>query len=216
MAIQKTEAILLRKKDLRETSLALTFFTRNFGKIQGVLKGARGARARSDTNPLYFSLDQIVFYENKKRDFFIISQCETQRIFFSILKDWDRASVAYYILELTDVFTETGVKSEEIFKCLLSSLVALDSKKETSSVARFFEVKFLMALGLWPGAETFSLTKGAMSTLGHFEKDELEVASKIKLDSQVGIEIKKVTQKIILDNIDRPLKTTKIFTLQQC
>ena len=80
MAIQKTDALLLRKKDLRETSLILSFFTRDFGKINGVLKGVRGSRARGNANPLYFSLDQIVFYEKKKSDLFIISQCDTQEI----------------------------------------------------------------------------------------------------------------------------------------
>ena len=65
MAIQKTEAILLRKRDLRETSLILSFFTRDFGKIHGVLKGARGTRARIGVNPLYFSLEEIIFYEKK-------------------------------------------------------------------------------------------------------------------------------------------------------
>ena len=115
MAIQKTEAVLLRKKDLRETSLILSFFTRDFGKIHGVLKGARGSRARSGANPLYFSLDEIVFYEKKKRDLFVVSQYESRKIFLNILKDWDRASVAYYMLELVDVFTEPGEKCEDIF-----------------------------------------------------------------------------------------------------
>lgn len=212
MAIQKTEAILLRKKDLRETSLILTFFTRDFGKICGVLKGARGSRARSGTNPLFFTLDQVVFYEKKKSDIFIISQCETQRIFFNILKDWDRVSAAYYMLELTDVFTELGGKSEEIFQALLNSFVSLDEKKEPDSIARLFEIKFLTALGLWPGSEGLGLTKGAMSTLEHFEKNEWQASSKIKLAHEVAAEIKKVTNNIISDNLDRPLKTAKIFT----
>jgi DNA repair protein RecO (recombination protein O) len=211
MAIQKTEAILLKKKDLRETSLVLTFFTRDFGKVQGVLKGARGSRARSSVNPLYFSLDQIVFYENKKRDLFIISQCEAQQIFLNILKDWERARVAYYLLELVDVFTEPNDRSEETFECLSNSLVALDEKKEASSIARLFEVKLLMSLGLWPGRECFKLTKGAMSTLAHFEEDKFGVSSKIKLDSSVGNEIRIITGKIIADNLEKPLKTVRIF-----
>ena len=110
MAIQKTEAILLRKKDLRETSLILTFFTRDFGKVDGILKGARGARPRSDANPLFFSLDQLVFYERKKGGIFIISQCEAQEIYMNILKSWEQAASAYYALELADVFTEPGEK----------------------------------------------------------------------------------------------------------
>lgn len=211
MAIQKSDAVLLRKKDFRETSLILTFFTRDFGKIYGILKGARGSRARSGTNPLFFSLDQIVFYEKKKTDLFIISQHETQEIFFNILKEWGRVSVAYYILELTDVFTEPGEKVEDIFENLLNSLRSLDSKKGAIAIARLFEVKFLMSLGLWPGSETFKLTKGAMSTLLCFERDMWQASSKIKLTREVGDEIKRITGKIISDNLDSPLKTVKMF-----
>lgn len=212
MAIQKTDAVLLKKKDLRETSLILTFFTRDFGKVHGVLKGARGSRARSSVNPLFFSLDQIIFYEKEKKDFFIISQCETQESFLNILKDWERASVAYYILELVDVFTEPGSGGESVFESLLNSLRSLDSKKEAGAIARLFEVRFLIAMGLWPGSESFKLTKGAASTLSCFERGVWQVSSKIKLTRGVDEEIKGITAKIIADNLDRPLKTMKIFS----
>jgi DNA repair protein RecO (recombination protein O) len=211
MAIQKTEAILLKKRDLRETSLILTFFTRDFGKVNGILKGARGSRARSNANPLFFSLDQIVFYEKKKSDLFIISQCEAQQIFLNILKDWDRAAAAYYILELVDVFTEPGMSAGDIFEGLLRSLVSLNSDKEPGGVARLFEVKFLMALGLWPGSGEFNLTKGSASTLARFEKDSWQNGSRIKLTRDVGEEIKKITSGLIKENLDRPLKTTAVF-----
>ncbi|MEE8317917.1 MAG: DNA repair protein RecO [Candidatus Omnitrophota bacterium] len=204
--------MLLRKRDLRETSLILSFFTRDFGKVHGVLKGARGARARSGVNPLFFSLSQIVYYEKRKSDLFIITQCETQQVFLNILKEWERASVAYYILELVDVFTESGEDSGVIFEALLNSLSALDSKKEPNAVARLFEVRFLRALGLWPGSDTFNnLTKGAMSTLSCFEKDAWGVSSKIRLSRGIGEEIKGITEAIISDNIDRPLKTVKML-----
>ncbi len=211
MAIEKSDAILLRKMDFRETSFIVTFFTRDFGKVGGILKGARGSRARSGINPLFFCLEQIVFYEKKKSGLCIISQCEAQRIFLNILKDWDRASIAYYILELVDRLTEPGGGAEEIFDVILNSMIALDGEKDPGVVARFFEVKFLTTLGFWPGSDGLRLTKGALATLAYFEKDDWQVVSKIKLTRDVGNEIKKITGEIIGDNLDRPLKTSKVF-----
>lgn len=211
MAIEKSDAMLLRKMDFRETSFIVTFFTRDFGKVGGILKGARGSRARSGINPLFFCLEQIVFYEKKKSGLCIISQCEIQRIFLNILKDWDRASIAYYILELVDRLTEPGGGAEEIFDVLLNSMIALDGEKDPGVVARFFEVKFLTALGFWPGSDGLRLTKGALATLAYFERDDWQVVSKIKLTRDVGNEIKKITGEIIGDNLDRPLKTSKVF-----
>ncbi len=211
MAIQKSDAVLLRKKDLRETSLILTYLTRDFGKIYGVLKGARGIRARSGISPLFFSLDQIIFYEKKKSDLYIISQCETQESFLNILKDWDRASVAYYLLELVEVFTEPGEKMDLIFEAVLNSLRSLEAGKEPRAIARLFEVKFLTAFGLWPDIRDFKLTKGAMSTVLCFEREGWQTASKIKLTQEVAGDIKRITGKIINDNLERPLKTAKVF-----
>lgn len=211
MAIQKTEAILLKKKDFRETSLILTFFTKDFGKIDGIIKGARGLRPRGDANPIFFSLDQIVFYEKKKGGISIISQCETQEVFLNILKEWNRASSAYYMLELTDVFTEPGGKSEEAFENLYNSFRSLDSGKEAGSITRLFEIKLLMAMGFWPGAEYFKLTKGAVSSLLHMEKESWKFASNMKLTKDANNEIKEVTRKIIEENLDRPLKTARFL-----
>jgi len=211
MAIQKTEAILLKKKDFRETSFILTFFTKDFGKVDGIIKGARGLRPRNDANPIFFSLDQIVFYEKKKGGISIISQCETQEVFLNILKEWGRASSAYYMLELVDVFTEPGERLEEVFESLLNSFKFFDSGKEAESITRLFEIKLLMALGFWPGAEYFKLTKGAMLSAAHLEKEPWKTASNMKLTKDVNAEIKAVTGKIIEENLDRPLKTLKIF-----
>ena len=211
MAIQKTEAILLKKKDFRETSFILTFFTKDFGKVDGIIKGARGYRPRGDANPIFFSLDQIVFYEKKKGGISIISHCETQEVFLNILKEWGRASAAYYMLELTDVFTEPEGKSEEVFDGLYNSFKFLDNGKETESITRLFEIKFLLALGFWPGAEYFKLTKGAMSSVMHLEKESWKTASNMNLTKDVNSEIKAITGKIIEENLDKPLKTVRFL-----
>lgn len=211
MAIQKTEAILLKKRDFRETSFILTFFTKDFGKIDGIIKGARGLRPRGDANPIFFSLDQIVFYEKKKGGIAIVSHCETQEVFLNILKEWGRASSAYYMLELTDVFTEPEGKSEDVFESLYNGFKSLDSGKEAESITRLFEIRLLAALGFWPGAEYFKLTKGAMSSLLHMEKEPWKSASNMKLTKDVNNEIKEVTKKIIEENIDKPLKTVRFL-----
>ena len=75
MAIQKTEGILLRKADLRETSLILTFYTKDFGKIKGIVRGVRGPRSGScgGASMEIFALDGLVFYERRRSDIFTIS-----------------------------------------------------------------------------------------------------------------------------------------------
>ena len=69
MPIQKSEAIVLRSQDLRETSLIITFYTKDFGKIKGIVRGVRGPHAQYGGGSLeIFAHDEIVFYERKKAD----------------------------------------------------------------------------------------------------------------------------------------------------
>ena len=154
MAIQKTEGILLRKQDLRETSLILTFYTRDFGKIKGIVRGVRGPRGScGGGNMEIFALDEVVFYERRKSDIFTISQCDLSEFFSPIRASLEKLSYAIYLIELTDSVTALGDKNREVFDLLLNSLKLLAGESSTKRVARIFEIKLLSLLGIMPTLE---------------------------------------------------------------
>lgn len=151
MAIQKSEGILLRRQDLRETSVILTFYTRGFGKIKGILRGVRGPRAQGAGASLeLFSLDDIVFYERKSSDIYTISQCDLQEFFSPVRASLEKLSYATYIIELLDSVTAVADNNEEVFNLLLNSLKLLAGESSPRRVARIFEIKLLYLLGLMP------------------------------------------------------------------
>lgn len=150
MPIQKTEGVLLKKRDLRQTSIIVTFYTKDFGKISGVLKGVRGERPAASGVPQLFGLNQIVFYEKKKSDFFIISHCELKNFFSKVRNDFEKLTIATYLIELVDNFTEQGEPNEELFGLLVDSLTLLATPISPKRVARIFEIKMLELLGLIP------------------------------------------------------------------
>ncbi|MDD5135723.1 MAG: DNA repair protein RecO, partial [Candidatus Omnitrophica bacterium] len=116
MAIQKTEGILLRRQDLRETSLILTFYTKDFGKIKGIVRGVRGPRsACGGANMEIFAHDEVVFYERRRSDIFTISQCDLLDYFAPARESLERLSYASYLVELLDSVTALGDKNEEAF-----------------------------------------------------------------------------------------------------
>ena len=151
MAIQKNEAILLRKQDLRETSLILTFCTRDFGKIKGIVRGVRGGRGTSGGGCYeILSLDEIVFYERKRADIFTISQCDLVDYFNPIRDDLTRLSYAAYMAELLDSVAELSDPNPGVFELLLDSFRLLSSGASPKRVARIFEIKVLSLLGMMP------------------------------------------------------------------
>lgn len=154
MPIQKSEAIVLRKQDLRETSLILTFFTRDFGKIKGILRGVRGARGQyGGASYEVFAHDEIVFYDRKKSDIFTTSQCDLIEFFNPIRQSLERLAYATYMIELLDSVTSLGDANAEVFELLLNSLKLLSGEASAKRVARIFEIKLLGELGLMPTLE---------------------------------------------------------------
>lgn len=154
MAIQKTEGILLRRQDLRETSIILTFYTRGFGKVKGIVRGVRGPRGQSGGAALeIFSLDEIVFYERKRSDIFTISQCDLVDYFSPVRESLEKLSYATYMAELTDSVTSLGDRNDDAFELLLDSLRLLSADASPKRAARIFEIKLLYLMGLMPSME---------------------------------------------------------------
>lgn len=169
MAIQKTEGILLRKNDLRETSLILTFYTRDFGKVKGIVRGVRGPRsAFGGANMEIFALDEVVFYERRKSDIFTISQCDLVEFFGPIRESLEKLSYATYLIELADSVTALGDKNREVFDLLLNSLRLLAGESSTKRVARIFEIKLLHQLGIMPTLEACVNCSGSVDSTSRF------------------------------------------------
>lgn len=150
MALQKTQGFVLRRDDIRETSILLTAYTRDFGKIKLISKGVRIPEQRFISAYELFSLDEIVFYEKKKKGFFLLSQCELINFFPEVRKELERISYAAYFVEFLDSTAPLGERNEGIYELLQNCLELLSTKASPKRVARIFEIKLLSILGFMP------------------------------------------------------------------
>jgi DNA repair protein RecO (recombination protein O) len=155
MGIQKTEGIILRRQDLRETSLILTFYTRDFGKIKCIARGVRGPRSQIVGGGSFelLACDDIVFYERKHSEFYTLSQCDLEEFFSPIRSSLDKLAYACYIVELLDSVTSLADTNLEVFDLLLNSLGLMAGEASPKRVARIFEIKLLGLLGLMPSLD---------------------------------------------------------------
>lgn len=150
MAIQTTEALVLNRRNFRETSLLAAFYSKDFGKVKGILKGIRSEKSRYGSSAELFSLNKIVFYEKSKGEFNNITQCDLIDGFFGIRKSLRAIAYASYVAELVDVMTEPGEKNAQVYELLYKSLKLLSAGGEPKKITRVFELKFLSYLGLAP------------------------------------------------------------------
>ena len=153
MAIHKTEAIVIDRKDYRETSYLLSFFTAYFGKIHAQAKGAKRKIDKFGSSFVPLSFNEIVFYESAHGSLNIISQADMMEHFGGIDKDIEKYCYASYFLELVNAAMGLGDKNKEIFDLLKNFLSFLDKEDKITHIAQVFEIKFLNLSGLKPNLD---------------------------------------------------------------
>ena len=166
MPAEKANGIILRKYLLRETSFILVVFTKEFGKIKGVLKGIRKPYPQFAGDLEIFTYVELLFYQGKKKPLGLISQCEGLDSFISIRKDIERLTYANYYIELVEIVCGDLDPNPKLFDLLLDGLKMLSSGASAKRVTRIFEIKLLTFLGISPQL-TECVKCGTRDNLGH-------------------------------------------------
>ncbi|MCM8772030.1 MAG: DNA repair protein RecO [Candidatus Omnitrophica bacterium] len=141
----KTEGFVLKKVNFRETSVILTLFTRELGKIKGVLKGVRSEKSK--ISPLTFTPGAYIFtlVYKKKNELNLLSS--PNLINFFEFKDRIFLKIYFLILNLIDTFLPEFQKEESIFFLLQKTVDCLQTNKRNYLVFLGFKIKFIEILG---------------------------------------------------------------------
>ena len=151
MSATKTLAFILKTQDYRDTSLLGDFYTREHGRVRGIVKGVRDARARFGSTLEPFSLNEILFYKRKRGgDLHLVTHVDLVDDFPKVREDLERLGTASYCLELVSELVEPEESQPAIFELLKDTLVFLSGDASAKRAARIFEVKLLDLLGLMP------------------------------------------------------------------
>jgi DNA repair protein RecO (recombination protein O) len=149
MAIVKSEAIVLRRRDLRETSLLATFFTRDFGKITGELKGIRADPKKFASAVEIFSLNDIIFYQGRS-SVHLVSHCDERENFTALRHAIAKAAAAQLICELVDLVMPQEDTNTAVFDWTLDVLRQLMAAGSPDKLLTIFKIKMLMLSGFKP------------------------------------------------------------------
>jgi DNA repair protein RecO (recombination protein O) len=184
MPSQKTEAIVLSKRDFRETSLIVVLYTRDYGKISGILKGIRKEPGKFASTLEPFSYNDIIFYPKRTSSLCLVSQCELKCNFDAIRRSIEKVCVASVMAELLAVVMPPEDKNEEIFDLMLNCLKELEASPNADKIAMIYKLKLLALSGFKPNFQTcvccgsrilsdskFSLALGGLLCMGCVRKD---------------------------------------------
>ena len=152
--IVKTEGIVLKTFDFRETSRIATFFTRDFGKVKGVLKGIRRNPQKFGSSVEQFSVNDIVYYQYRNSDLHLVSHCDMKDFFSGLRGDLERMTAASYASELLDTLMPPEEENLEIYKLAQAFFKSLQTTRDVGKLVQTFQIKILSLSGFKPHLET--------------------------------------------------------------
>jgi DNA repair protein RecO (recombination protein O) len=148
MSIETLNAILLRRIRFSETSLILTWFSQEAGKIKAIAKGALRSKSNfAGKLDLFFKCELSIARSNKSEIHSLreVVVCEP---FLGIRSKYLNTLAGSYFMELVEETTELEHAEPEIFDLLSRALAFLEREQPTLRAVTFFEAQLAKALGM--------------------------------------------------------------------
>jgi DNA repair protein RecO (recombination protein O) len=186
MAFLKTEALVIKTFDLREADKIITFFSRDYGKIQGIAKGIRKIKARYSGKLELFTRVHVIFFQKKETlqhkgfagssTLLRITQVDVVEVFPQLKNDFNKIIGASYITEfLNKLFEEHDNTHKEVYFLVCDTFRTLAASENLRNILPAFEIKLLAHLGYAPILDRCTVcgtTKLATETQSHRDKQD--------------------------------------------
>lgn len=178
---QKCEGIVIRTIEYGETNKIVTIYTREWGKVGVMAKGAKkpNSRLASITQPFTYGY----FLVRKSKGLGTLQQGEMVQSLRGIREDIFKTAYASYVLELLDKAVENHQPNPYLFEVLLQTLLHMNHGEDLEIMTFIFEMKMLNVYGLYPvlndcaicsnteGQFAFSIREGGFICHRCFDKD---------------------------------------------
>jgi len=159
MPLYKTNAIVTRSTNYGESDKIVTFFTRDFGKIRGIAKGARRSRKRFQNALGLFSHIRLIFFDREGVGLVRAESGDILHTFPNIRENLIKIYYGNYFLELVNEMAGEREANLEAFNLLLSFLLSLEEGETQEERLRMFEIRMLSLFGYRPNLKQCDLCK---------------------------------------------------------
>ena len=147
---EKTEAIVVRQVDFSETSKVVTIFSRDFGKVGALAKGARRLKGPFEGSIDLCSTVDVVFIKKSSGSLDLLTAASLVRRFRPTPGQIKSLYGGYYIAELLDGLTEDYDPHPELYDFAKTSLARLEEAPDPALAIVEFELAILREIGQLP------------------------------------------------------------------
>ncbi|MEI7904418.1 MAG: DNA repair protein RecO [Candidatus Firestonebacteria bacterium] len=147
MMYHKTNGITLKTRSYGETSKLLTIYTRAFGKINALAKGAKKIKSRFGSSMELFTESKMMLYKKSTAGLYLVSQTEIISSFPGLSCEVVKFGTASVMSEFIYNFTPQGESNPALYNFYRASLELLNGSSNEENILMAFMAKFLWLSG---------------------------------------------------------------------
>ena len=150
MSAEKTTGLVIRLADFSESSRVATLFTRDFGKISAIAKGAKRLKGPFETALDLLAESHLVFLRKSSGGLDILTECQLIARFRPPAGNLNCLYGGYYVAELLTGLTEEYDPHPILYDEAVTTLRRLTMESDFRWPVLRFEVVTLREIGLLP------------------------------------------------------------------
>ena len=170
---EKTEGMVLRVVEFSETSCVVWWFTRDFGRINTLAKGAYRKRNPFEGAIDLLAISRLVFLSKSSEGLDLLTEARLEHSFRAGRRDLHGLLCGYHLVELVTRWFDSHDPHPEFYDSLRDSVRAIDQGGYLPRIVTSMELRLLSSTGYEPawdrcvdcGATEFAGPRLAFSTL---------------------------------------------------
>jgi DNA repair protein RecO (recombination protein O) len=165
MPVFTSDSIVVHSFNYGESDKIVTFFTKEFGKLKGIAKGARRSKKRFQNALDLFSHLRLVFFDREGMGLVRAQGCDILYSFPRIRENLRKIIYGNYFLEMVNEMAGEREAHPEAFDLVLSFLKTLEEMDPQEEHLRMFEIRMLSIFGYRPNLKKCSLCRRDLEEL---------------------------------------------------
>ena len=152
--LTRTRCVVLKEIKFRDQSKICSLYTRDFGRISVILKGARNPKNRLSGLFSSGNLLEVVIYKKNNRDIQVVSEARIIQSPMTAEPSIERFTAVYRVIETVKHFTGIEEKNTPVFDLLARTLETLCLPcRNADAAAAWFLLRLVSDMGFEPSIE---------------------------------------------------------------
>lgn len=206
METERADAIALRVQPVTETSLLVTWYTREFGKLKTLAKGARRSKSHLRGKIDLFYEDEIIFLRSRRSDLHLLHDCFLENPRARLRRSVRSLVAASYACDLVDAMTEIEDPGVAIF-VLLEQVLDIVEKQPGLVPLIWFEAQVMKEAGWGMNFEGAGIEKVLQSLMG----TRLAGLERVRLTGDQAKSAQDLLRRRREKELGRPLRSQKLL-----